>query len=79
MPAVEELKNYKIIGVFDFDDGFDNFKGLNNGRWDDRLGSKTNCLSRKRKQHNCFYALLIPVPESRNGYADADFIHNYLS
>lgn len=79
MPAIEELKNDKIIGIFDFDGGFDDFNGLSGTRWENLLGDKATCISRKRKQHDCFYSILIPVPQSRNNYADAAFTHNYLT
>lgn len=78
MPAIEELESNKIIGIFDFDDGFNDFQGLGEARWEVFLGEKENCISRKRKHHKCFYSLLIPVPPSRNDYADVTFTHNYL-
>ena len=79
MPVINEFKNNKIVGVFDFDDGFDNFNGLNASRWNPIDGDKDTCFSRKRKDHDYFYALLIPVPQSRGSYADISHIHNYLS
>ena len=59
--------------------GFDNFNGLNASRWNPIDGDKDTCFSRKRKDHDYFYALLIPVPQSRGSYADISHIHNYLS
>jgi AAA15 family ATPase/GTPase len=79
MPAIEELKNIKIIGIFDFDDGFNDFNGLVSDKWENYTGDKITCLIRKRKHHDCFYALLTPVPSFRNNYADPTFTHNYLS
>lgn len=78
MPEIPELKKQSVIGIFDFDESYNNFNGLNNDRWNICLGDKNNCLSRKRKQHNCFYALLIPVPLSRSSYADSAYTNSYL-
>ncbi|MFA5104089.1 MAG: AAA family ATPase [Candidatus Margulisiibacteriota bacterium] len=77
-PAIDELEKQKIIGIFDFDASYHDFNGLHSARWDSVSGNKNNCLYRKRKNHNCFYALLIPVPLSRNAYADICFTHSYL-
>lgn len=78
MPTIEELRENKVVGVFDFDEGYNDFNGLKPERWDISTGSKNDCLSRKRKLHNCFYAILIPVPLYRNNYADSGFTHSYL-
>ena len=79
MPSISEFDNQKIIGIFDFDDGYNNFNGLKAIRWEDALGTKNSGLYRKRKDHNCFYSLLIPVPTFRDNYADTSFTHSYLS
>ncbi len=76
---MEEYKNSGVIGIFDFDDGFNNFNGLNKIRWKEIEGNKNDCLFRKRKNYNCFYSLLIPVPPSRNDYADSTYTHSYLT
>lgn len=79
MPRVEEFTGQKVIGVFDFDDGFNNFNGLHTDRWDAITSKKELGLVRKRKDHSCFYAVLIPVPSIRVKYADSTYTHNYLS
>ena len=75
---IDEWNDKKIIGVFDFDDiGFGCFKESKNkaaclkktNDWEDIQGKENECLYRKRKYHNCFYALLLPVPKHRNHYA----------
>lgn len=79
MPSIDEFKKNKIIGIFDFDESYHDFNGLQAKRWKGILGNKSDCLFRERRNHNCFYALLIPVPPSRNNYADTTFTHNYLT
>lgn len=78
MPAIQELENNSIVGIFDFDDAYNDFNGLKEVRWDVVSGSESACLSRKRKDHGCFHALLIPVPISRAVYANRTNTHNYL-
>jgi hypothetical protein len=76
---LEEHKNNKIIGIFDFDEGFENFNGLKKDEgWLDYVGSKESCITRKNTKYLCCHALLIPVPISRNNYADSSYINNYL-
>lgn len=60
----------KIIGLFDFDEAFESFSALksSNGwsliQWDETVG-----FFKKRQWHNCFYAMLLPVPKFRNSIA----------
>lgn len=79
MSAVAEMQGDKIIGVFDFDDAFEDFRGLDKKRWEKIVGNKSSCFLRKRKKHQCFYSLLIPVPTFRDAYADFGHTHNYLT
>lgn len=58
----------KVIGLFDFDEeGSRNFymlKGRSNKAWETQiLGNKKEGYFKKRKDHPCFYALLLPIPE----------------
>lgn len=79
MPVMDELKDCKIVGVFDFDDGFADFNGLKKGRWEDIKGDEGTGLFRKRRDLPCFYAMVIPVPSSRSLYAQQKFVNNYLT
>lgn len=59
----------KIIGLFDFDkEGSEKFYHLKkHNNWDDVIkGNSSTGLFKKRNQHTCFYALLIPIPERHN-------------
>ena len=80
LSAVQHHNGKKIIGVFDFDDGFNDFNGLNNkSRWNDITGTEAKCLERKRKDHANFHVITIPVPTSRATYAKKTNPHNYLT
>jgi AAA15 family ATPase/GTPase len=86
---IDEWKSKKVIGLFDFDDeGFKCFKESEKNRsgclkstggWQEIKGIESECLYRKRKGHECFYAILLPVPEHRKGYASKDNKLNHLS
>lgn len=59
----------KIIGLFDFDKaGTEKFYHLRKQKnWDDIIHGDFNTgIYKKRNQHPCFYALLLPVPERLN-------------
>lgn len=56
----------KIVGLFDFDEeGSRQFYCLNKGKgWDDGiLGDLNQGFYKKRDDHTCFYALLLPIPD----------------
>ncbi|RDB07722.1 ATP-dependent nuclease [Runella aurantiaca] len=68
MTTTDGYDDKKIIGLFDYDEeGCKNFYLLKNrceGAWNDPiLGDKRTGLYKKRKKHNCFYSLLLPIPE----------------
>jgi hypothetical protein len=66
-------QNKRVCGLYDFDkEGTENFYNVKKGtHWDaEILGSKREGLYKKRNQHPCFYALLIPVPERLEKLAD---------
>lgn len=68
MTTTDGYEDKKIIGLFDYDkEGCENFYLLKNhaeGVWKDPImGTKADGFHRKRKNHDCFYALLLPVPE----------------
>ncbi len=69
----------KICGIFDFDAAYlKEFGGLNKDRWEKECGTKSEGLTRKRKNHECYYALLLPVPTSRQLYTNGTH-HTYLT
>ena len=77
--GIDEKIGKKICGIFDFDDAYTKeFKGLHCDRWGNECGSKREGLSRKRKDHECYYALVLPVPESREIYTNGT-THTYLT
>lgn len=70
--VIDEWKDKKIIGLYDFDEAFSQFNGLVKSRWDIIEGDAATCLFRKRKEYDHFYALLLPVPHFRVQYASKE-------
>jgi predicted ATPase len=68
--VIDEWLDQKVIGLFDFDTAYNQFKGLGTDRWGDIEGNDESGLYRKRKDHDHFYALVIPVPDFRKIYAN---------
>ncbi|MHB9143009.1 MAG: AAA family ATPase [Paludibacter sp.] len=76
MSNTDFLKQRKIIGLFDFDmTGVDKFKNIKNETyWKVELsGIKSEGFFKKRKDHDCFYALLIPIPQQLENIADLKY------
>jgi predicted ATP-dependent endonuclease of OLD family/regulator of replication initiation timing len=68
--------NKKLIGIFDFDqEGVRQFKIIKNEScWKNNYeGKKTEGIYKKRKGHDCFCAMLIPIPKELQYLADLDF------
>lgn len=66
MKNTDGYEEKKLIGLFDFDtEGTERFYLLNGkNNWDNIIsGTILSGLVKKRNQHNCFYALLLPVPD----------------
>jgi AAA15 family ATPase/GTPase len=60
----------RLIGLFDFDsEGSENFYHLRKrNNWDKIIsGEPSTGLFKKRNQHGCFYAMLVPIPERLRG------------
>ena len=77
--GIDEKIGKKICGIFDFDEAYiKDFNGLDQTRWEIEDGSRETCLIRKRKDHECYYALMIPVPPSRFEYVKGTK-HTYLT
>lgn len=56
----------KVVGLFDFDkEGTECFYHLKNkNNWDTNIsGDPASGIFKKRNQHDCFYSLLLPVPD----------------
>lgn len=71
---IDHLSNKKIIGIFDFDEeGKQQFKSVKSTLWDSSKGFKTEGIYKKRNDHTCFYALLIPVPATLEKYSDLNY------
>jgi hypothetical protein len=77
----------KVIGLFDFDEeGVKQFKNLKNeSYWNVSVsGTKKEGIYKLRKAHQCFCALLTPIPDRLSGLADLGYpsfveIENLLS
>lgn len=66
----------KIIGVFDFDiAGVDQFKLIKDGEfWNTNpQGAKATGIYKKRSGHDCFYAMLLPIPGRLDHLADLSY------
>lgn len=73
---IDVWKNRKVIGIFDFDEeGVRQFKLIKNKScWNCACAGEKICgIHKKRGDHSCFYALLIPVPVRLNDLADYSF------
>lgn len=71
----------KIIGLFDFDkEGRENFHHLSKESFwvDDYEGDKESGFYKRRTDHGCFSALLLPIPERLHGFADLAW-ENFVS
>lgn len=75
------FEDKKIVGLFDFDkEGRENFHLLHKENfWDtDALGDIETGYYKKRKDHLCIYALLIPVPKRLQSFASLEW-ENFAS
>jgi len=66
----------KIIGLFDFDrEGRENIHRLKDEKfWIDKyFGDIKNGFYRKRNDHDCFYALLMPIPDELVKFASLEW------
>jgi len=66
MKTTDGYEDKKIIGLFDYDkEGCENFYQLKKREnWNDIIqGTKRTGFFKKRNGHNCFYSLLLPIPE----------------
>ena len=71
----------KIIGLYDFDkEGREQIHQLKNDSFwrDEYFGDKGNGFYRQRKDHKCFFAMLLPIPKELNNFASLDW-ENYIS
>lgn len=72
MKTYDGYEDKKIIGLFDYDhEGCENFYLLQNrcdNQWKSGIkGDKKTGFFIKRDKHECFYALLLPIPDRLNG------------
>jgi AAA15 family ATPase/GTPase len=67
--GISDFEEKKVIGLFDFDKAYNQFNGLNKERWGDIKGTEKEGLYKKRNKHECFYAMILPVPNHRKSYA----------
>lgn len=71
----------KIIGLYDFDkEGREQIHQLKNEPFWDEIysGNKKNGFYRKRKDHKCFFSLLLPIPDRLDNFASLDW-ENFIS
>lgn len=69
-PCMNEWAKKTIVGLFDFDDAYDNYQKLKTN-WETKSENSRNGLYKKRKDCNV-YALMMPIPIFRNRIAGKD-------
>lgn len=80
MIKTDEFNDKKIVGIFDFDDAYNEFKGLKVERWSGIFGNINDCLFKKRiDDSKNISAMLIPVPAGRDSYVTMRSNNNYLT
>lgn len=80
---IEYFKDKKVIGLFDFDiEGITQFDNCHNKSfWKDCQieGDELSGRYKKRKDHNCFVAMLLPVPAEFIEYNKYGFVSNFVA
>ena len=80
-PNNDGYEDKKIIGLFDFDkEGRENLHHLKKEKfWDNNyFGDLESGFYRKRTDHKCFYAMLLPIPSELSNLASLDW-DNFIS
>ncbi|MEI6229042.1 MAG: AAA family ATPase [Candidatus Saccharibacteria bacterium] len=75
-PNVDYWVGKKVVGLFDFDEtGVSYFKNIKDDTyWNTtEQGAKTSGLYKKRSGHDCFYAMLLPIPDSLKYFASLNY------
>jgi len=73
---IEHFRGRKVLGLFDFDqEGVKQFKSLKNETYWNATndGTKVEGLLRKRRDHDCFYAMLTPIHNELSSLADMNW------
>jgi|TARA_B110000240_G_scaffold122983_1_gene137279 AAA15 family ATPase/GTPase len=81
VPNHDGYEDKKIIGLYDFDkEGRENYHSLCKDKfWErDSLGIKSSGFYKKRSDHDCFYALLLPIPSELDHLASLEW-ENFVS
>lgn len=80
---IDYLKDKKVIGLFDFDqEGVKQFNNCKNEDfWKDCKieGEESSGIYKKRKGHNCFVAMLLPVPAEFIETNKYGFVSNFVA
>lgn len=71
----DSLQNQKIVGLFDFDNAFCQWKGLWKNKSED---VSTDSIFIKKHKSGKGYAMLLPVPEFRKTYASLEIGKNSI-
>lgn len=77
-PNHDGYEDKKVIGIYDFDkEGREQIHNLKKEKFweDDYFGDKKNGIFRKRKDHPCFFAMLLPIPDRIEHLADNEWQH----
>jgi AAA15 family ATPase/GTPase len=81
VPNHDGYEDKKVIGLYDFDkEGRENYYQLKKEFfWEENsLGNKIEGYHKKRNDHGCFYALLLPIPAELDHLASLEW-ENFIS
>lgn len=72
----DTIRDKRIVGLFDFDDAYNDFNGLSSeGGWGNILEKEENCLYKENSDGHRF-AMLLPVPQFRSDIASKKYKSN---
>ena len=79
---MDDYMDKKVVGLFDFDDGYTTFKTMlklsGDAAWEKESGKIEEGLYSKRKKYPNIYAMVLPVPEYRKNIASPSYSINRL-
>lgn len=69
---MDEIHDKRVVGLFDFDEAYNDFNGLKKGsRWRKEEGDDLSGIYKVRQDYPNISAMLIPVPDFRSDMADS--------
>ena len=72
----QDIMNINIVGLFDFDQAFNSFNGLEPTLWGDIMGNDSDGLYKTNVMRRNHHALMLPVPYQRHKMASLKYKGN---